>query len=75
MRNLLIVGVIVGLLFYWFGIRPGNIRKECSEKAVVQSIIVHPPALIPDKAKRTLAQANFETTYLQNCLNENGIAP
>ena len=26
---LIIVVVIVGVLFYWFGVRPGQIREEC----------------------------------------------
>jgi len=59
--GLLVLPIIAGFLFYWYEVRPMNIKKECFRFAV---------DMVKEKAVRQ--DEGFNQSY-QFCLKEKGI--
>jgi len=74
-KTLLIVGILalLGFAFYWFELRPSNIRKKCSLYAVEKSVIAYPYKDEQDTTKRTELQETLEAKLYQGCLAERGL--
>ncbi len=74
-KTFLIVGVLalVSFAFYWFSIRPSNIRKECGLYAIEKSVIAYPYKDEQDTTRRTELQETLEAKLYQGCLSEKGL--
>jgi hypothetical protein len=59
--------VIFGILFYWYAVRPSEIRKKC-----FNDIITFDKMAYPDLFGDTLAQQ--EAKDIKSCLMEHGLA-
>jgi len=67
-KNLIIILVVlagVGTIFYWFSLRPSNIRKECLAEAEFNSAVINE---INDSTRQNLID-----DYYKNCLRRQGI--
>lgn len=75
----LIVGLIViGIAFYWFEVRPTQIRKKCDEKVLTESLYSVSQAerekLRRDMNKINALEREKSTFWYEQCLHENGIS-
>lgn len=61
--TIIIIGIIVllGLIFYWFQLRPTNIRKKCAEIAADNANII-------EKYRGTINEESYKS-----CLTMNGL--
>lgn len=69
----LIFFIIIGLLFYWFQIRPANIRTKCSDYAMEKSVALYPLISERGTTKRTILQEEMEVKLYSSCLHEKGL--
>ena len=69
----LLIGLILGGLFYWYEVRSSNIRKECLSEAMEQSVVVYPFSNEPNTAKRAELQEILEEKLYKGCLSEKGL--
>lgn len=65
--------IALGIAFYWFQIRPADIRTKCSDYANEKSVALYPFSSEPDTTKRTILQENMERTLYSSCLHEKGL--
>lgn len=66
---ILILIVILGFAFYWFQLRPSEIRKYCSNWAAQYN-----GTLIGDGVISIDQSGSRYTTDYQSCLNEKGLS-
>lgn len=71
---ILILLLIAGFLFYWFEIRPANIRTECLKRVQEESTMVYSFDDEPDVDKRGRLQERYIDQYYKNCLHKKGLA-
>ena len=79
-KSLVIVGLLIVVsLFYWFELRPANIRKDCAREALESSVqrytyYQHENTIhVPNTAKRAELQEKAEAVMYQNCINGAGL--
>lgn len=70
---IIVILALLGFVFYWFGIRTSNIRKECSRYAMVKSVQTYPSSKVEDTTERTELQEAIEEKLYENCLAERGL--
>jgi len=63
---LIVVILVLFGLFYWFSLRPTNIRKDCADESSIEAIV----GMLDDKESEYEKQYNFN--YKQ-CLQRNGL--
>ena len=59
--------ILLGFAFYWFGLRPSNIRRECSLKAMEQSVFDYSYGIVE------LHQEALEVKLYNSCLSKSGL--
>ena len=77
MRKNKIVLVIIGLIslsviFYWFEIRPANIRKHCSDLAPLDTAEAK-NLLDKDAVDQEIRVLELSSAVYTNCLHEKGL--
>lgn len=80
-RLLILVVFVLGLLFYWFQIRPSNIKSECSKNALQEAVrqwqnevskAVRTYGLPDDPNEERYSQKVYENYYMI-CLQKKGL--
>lgn len=59
--SITILAFLIGYGFYWFSIRPSNIRKECAQSAFTGSNVI-------DRYRKTMNEEKYES-----CLKTHGL--
>lgn len=70
--------LFVGICFYWFGVRPGEVRKDCWESAKkMASDVADMEMAVESKGQIIEKKADYEKVRgdrYKACLLENGLA-
>ena len=65
---ILVVLIVSSFIFYWFQLRPAQIRKECYK--MTESSVVFNPLLF---AKKYAGESYFDEIAYKKCLREKGL--
>ena len=66
--------IIIAFVFYWFSVRPENIRKTCNQEARDESIRTFNIEDEPDRDRREALQYKAQENYYASCLRRNGLS-
>ncbi|MDO8610646.1 MAG: hypothetical protein Q7R95_08935 [bacterium] len=77
-KIIIIVLIILAVAFYWYGIRPAQIRKNCHKKvwddpSLVLTTNFERNQLGGDMNKINKAEREKADYWYKDCLNENGL--
>lgn len=73
-RSATIIGLIIFLLFFWFGIRPAIIRSHCDSWAIksTQNVFSIKKERLKTISQNSLYRSAYESYYKQ-CLRKQGL--
>lgn len=63
----------LGIAFYWYELRPTNIRKKCSKDASESSVISTQNYEVLDALKREEKQNELMKDFYSNCIKSKGL--
>lgn len=72
-RLLVFVIIILIFLFYWFALRPGNIRSKCLKNARVEAVSTITSDREPNGYEREKLQEQYMNQSYESCLHEKGL--
>ena len=68
-----VVILLIAALFYWFHIRPTNIKRKCLENMREKAVLLYNWERYPDTAERDRLQNQFINDNYRNCLIDEGL--
>lgn len=71
--QVIMILILFAGLFYWFSVRPENIRKECFSKVQEESVNRYSIKDILDTEERGALQEKYIDEFYTDCLRQSGL--
>jgi len=71
--NTIILITITSFSFYWFQLRPSNIRKNCAQESTESAVLSTQNYEQIDTLKRQEKQSQLTDTFYKQCIKGQGL--